>query len=90
MDHLRETGQVHEGFEIQPRPDWRCYDSSLVLDSEQRAVPVELPKLFSLYMRFGAKVCGPPAIDRSFKTIDYLVVLDLDDLSPDTRATFFS
>jgi len=49
----------------------------------------DLPQLFRIYLRYGAKVCGPPAIDRFFKTIDYLVVLDVDELDPDTHATFF-
>ena len=50
---------------------------------------VDLPKLFSLYLRFGARVCGPPAIDRHFKTIDYLVLLDIERLDDSARAMFF-
>jgi putative hemolysin len=90
MDYLRESGHVHQGFEVQPQPDWRCYDESLEVDPSELVSPVALPKLFSLYLRYRAKVCGPPAIDREFKTIDYLVVLDLQDLSPEARAAFFS
>ncbi len=40
-------------------------------------------------MRYGAKVCGEPAIDRFFKTIDYLVLLDLADLDDQSRKMFF-
>jgi putative hemolysin len=50
---------------------------------------VRLPILFKTYLRYGSKVCGPPAIDREFKTIDYLVVLDIDALSSRTHRTFF-
>ena len=50
---------------------------------------VELPQLFRIYLRYGAKVCGPPAIDRFFKTIDYLVVLDTAVLDSETREMFF-
>ena len=28
----------------------------------------------------GAKICGAPAIDREFKTIDFLTLLDLKSL----------
>jgi putative hemolysin len=28
----------------------------------------------------GAKICGPPAIDREFKTIDFLTLMDLETL----------
>ncbi len=43
--------------------------------------PVHLPKLLSAYMALGAWICGPPAIDREFATIDFLTLLDL--LSPE-------
>ena len=40
-------------------------------------IEVKLPRLFSTYLGIGAKVCSPPAIDRRFKTIDFLVMLDI-------------
>lgn len=89
MDHLAANGHVHPAVEIAPQRDWRCYDESLVLPPGE-VEPVQLPKLFSLYLRYGAKVCGPPALDRQFKTIDYLVLLDIEDLSPDSRELFFA
>jgi putative hemolysin len=61
----------------------------LVVEPQPGQEKVKLPRLFSLYLRYGAKVCGPPAIDRRFKTIDYLVVLDIQQLSADARETFF-
>ena len=39
----------------------------------------KLPKLLSAYLSLGAWICGPPAIDREFKTIDFLTLLDLDN-----------
>jgi len=36
----------------------------------------------------GAKICGPPAIDREFKTIDFLTLLDLEALHPRVYARF--
>ena len=38
------------------------------------------PKLLSAYLMCGAKICGAPAIDREFKTIDFLTLLDLKSL----------
>jgi putative hemolysin len=29
------------------------------------------------YMRLGAKICGKPAYDREFGTIDFLILLDI-------------
>jgi putative hemolysin len=41
-----------------------------------------LPKLLSAYLSLGAWICGPPALDRDFKTIDFLTLMDLqsDDM----------
>lgn len=49
----------------------------------------ELPPLFQSYLNLGAEVCGPPAIDAEFGTIDFLVLLDLARLSEQMRKTFF-
>jgi putative hemolysin len=40
-------------------------------------------------LEYGAKVCGPPAIDRRFKTIDYFVMLDIAALDQRTFHMFF-
>jgi putative hemolysin len=37
-------------------------------------------KLLRAYLTIGAKICGPPAIDREFGTIDFLTLLDLRTL----------
>jgi putative hemolysin len=42
----------------------------------------KIPKLLRAYLAVGAKICGPPAIDREFKTIDFLTLLDLETLHP--------
>ena len=38
------------------------------------------PKLLRAYLGLGAKICGPPAIDRAFRTIDFLTILDCENL----------
>jgi len=42
----------------------------------------KIPKLLRAYLSIGAKICGPPAIDRQFKTIDFLTLMDLQSLHP--------
>jgi putative hemolysin len=51
--------------------------------------PAHVPALFQSYLELGAKVCGPPAIDRRFRTIDFLVRLDVRDLEPRIYRMFF-
>ncbi|MDQ3621416.1 MAG: GNAT family N-acetyltransferase [Verrucomicrobiota bacterium] len=47
-----------------------------------------VPKLLRAYLSLGAKICGPPALDREFKTIDFLTLLDLHTLSDAVRSHF--
>jgi putative hemolysin len=49
---------------------------------------VRAPKLLRAYLTIGAKICSEPAIDREFKTIDFLTILDLHALHPRVAARF--
>jgi putative hemolysin len=69
-------------WRTQPLPTHEC-----PLDAVTEE-PVSIPKLLRAYLTVGAKICGPPAIDRQFQTIDFLTLLDLEALSPQTRARF--
>jgi putative hemolysin len=46
------------------------------------------PKLLRAYLTIGAKICSEPAIDRDFKTIDFLTLLDLQTLHPRVAKRF--
>ncbi len=61
-------------WRTQPLPIYEC--SMLQLAAE----PVKIPKLLRAYLTVGAKICGPPALDRNFKTIDFLTLLDLKNM----------
>ena len=65
-----------------PLPSHEC---PLDLVTEE---PVSIPKLLRAYLTVGAKICGRPALDRQFKTIDFLTLLDLDAMTPQARARF--
>lgn len=49
---------------------------------------VKVPRLLRAYLAVGALICGTPALDREFKTIDFLTLLDFDRISPAARARF--
>lgn len=55
----------------------------------ERAAGLELPPLFEIYLRYAGRVVGPPVIDREFKTIDFFVLFDVEELSPRARRLFF-
>lgn len=45
-------------------------------------------KLLRAYLAIGARICGPPGLDRDFGTIDFLTLLDLHSLPAIVRAHF--
>jgi putative hemolysin len=72
-------------------PQWRTrpvppFECSLM---QLAAEPVPIPKLLRAYLALGAKICGPPAFDREFKTIDFLTLLDIQALPAAARLRFF-
>ena len=71
-------------WRTQPLPEYECPLNQLAEE------PVKIPKLLRAYLSVGAKICGPPALDRSFKTIDFLTLLDLAILPPVVRQRFMS
>jgi putative hemolysin len=71
-------------WQTRPHPRFECPQDQLCAD------PVKIPKLLRAYLAMGAKICGPPAIDREFKTIDFLTLLDLETLPPLVRGRFLS
>ncbi|MSU56745.1 MAG: GNAT family N-acetyltransferase [Pedosphaera sp.] len=70
------------GFRTNPRPGYEC---SLAHLAEQTP---KVPKLLRAYLSVGARICGPPALDREFKTIDFLTLLDLERLPSSARSKF--
>jgi putative hemolysin len=70
----------------QPLPGWEC--SAPDSDLEEVNSP-KVPKLLNAYLSIGAKICAPPAMDREFKTIDFLTLLDLENL-PKSASAFLS
>lgn len=65
--------------------------SSYRLPALAQELPEELPdppKLLRMYLMLGACICGEPAIDRVFKTIDFLTLLDLEHLAPSFRVRY--
>ena len=59
-------------WRTQPLPAFACRLGAV---SPQ---PPRIPRLLSAYLALGAAICGPPAIDRAFRTIDFLTWLDLE------------
>ncbi|MBK9315449.1 MAG: GNAT family N-acetyltransferase [Acidobacteria bacterium] len=86
MEQLEHDGRLQGAIKVSPLPGFECYPAGHQVD---RSREVRLPRLFRTYLRFGARVCGAPAIDRQFRTIDYFVVFDIDEMDSQIREMFF-
>lgn len=63
---------------------------ALPLPAVKPDIAPKIPKLLKTYIAVGARICGPPAWDREFGTMDFLTLLDLEQLSPAARTRFLS
>lgn len=86
LNYLQQQGYLHPTLFVIPQQGFECVPHGYFIVDGQESV---IPRLFHTYLRFGAKVCGLPAIDRLFKTIDYFVILDAQEISAHTRQLFF-
>lgn len=85
---LKELNALHPEFRVDAREECQCRPEDFL--TPNIAKEVELPKLFNTYLRIGAKVCGEPAIDRHFKTIDFFVIFDIKTIEERYYQMFFS
>jgi len=84
--HLRDKGLLHETLRVEPRAELACFDASFNPGPSQTRV--RLPRLMRTYLDYGARIAGAPAIDRQFKTIDFLAVFDMQTIAPRVRRLF--
>jgi putative hemolysin len=73
---------AEQRFLTWPRRGFEC-----AMDECARDCPPP-PKLLRAYLALGAKICGTPAVDREFGTIDFLTLLDMRALSPASMSRF--
>jgi putative hemolysin len=62
-------------WQTRPHADFACHSE------EPAAQAPRIPRLLSAYLALGAAICGPPAIDREFRTIDFLTWMDIESPS---------
>jgi putative hemolysin len=80
---LKSQYLVEPALRTSPQPGHDCRATA---DTVEVGRP---PRLFRAYLEISGRICSPPAIDREFKTIDFLTVVDLARLPERVRARFF-
>jgi len=86
MDYLRNNDYMHESYYLDTHKSFNCPETAR---AEDAWTSIELPELFDLYLGLGAKVLSKPALDTDFKTIDFLIIVDVEQLDERSRALFF-
>jgi putative hemolysin len=79
---------VAEDLRTEPAQGFVCADEPSAVTPE--AEPVKVPKLLKTYLAIGARICGAPAWDGEFGTIDFLTLLDLRTISSAARNRFLA
>lgn len=83
--YLKNKNYLHDTFTIPTKSNYFCPP----VDDDIKTCDIELPQLFKLYIDLGAKVLSEPALDKQFKTIDFLILLDIENLDERSKSLFF-
>jgi putative hemolysin len=82
-EQLRERYLIDPPLRTKPKPEFACRSNL------KTAAAPAVPRLFRAYLEVSARLCGPPAIDREFKTIDFLTLIDLQRIPDRVRTRLF-
>jgi putative hemolysin len=81
---LRKKYYAPEAFRVNPAPAMAFAGVDAAPDwNDEAALFQRLPSLIKGYLRVGAWICGPPALDREFGTTDFFILLDFSKLGGD-------
>ena len=86
--YLLQNGHLSHDHKVKPKGKFKVPGMKKHLKrnphSDGILTPFEMkdkiPSLLNSYLKVGAKVCGSPALDKSFKCIDFLTLLDIEQL----------
>ncbi len=70
FNYLQQNNFIHPHILVCPHAKY-LIDT---LQSYPENYHVSIPNIFQAYLNIGAKVCSLPAIDKQFKTIDFLII----------------
>lgn len=87
-NYLLQNGHLSHEHRVRPKGKFRMIgmkgklkkyplDGLVEMDPAMKS---KIPSLLNSYLKVGAKVCGSPALDKSFKCIDFLTLLDVSKM----------
>ncbi len=80
--YFKKEGRFDEETGVRPHASFRTPPALAPLEPKpEMDVRESIPPLLLSYLRAGAKVLGAPALDRSFRCLDFLTVLDFSQMN---------
>ncbi|QLE55110.1 GNAT family N-acetyltransferase [Nostoc sp. TCL26-01] len=76
-DYFQQNDLIHQNILVYPHSQYSLDISQELPD----LCHVEIPKILQAYLNIGAKICSLPAIDRQFKTIDFLTISNIQEFT---------
>lgn len=82
FDQLSNEGYLHPEFRVRPRTGFKCLWYRM---PEGRQCDLRLSSMVRMCLRVGARLCGPPAINRQLRTIDLPMLLNVEEMGQHTN-----
>lgn len=87
--YLKQNGHVSDEHRVRPRGKFKVPGlkrrirqiTEPTVGADPRLIKDKIPSLLASYLKVGAKVCGVPARDKSFKCIDFLTLMSVEDIA---------
>ncbi len=90
LKYFHDQGHGSDDFQIRPigkfNMDMDNIEESALEESEVKGL---IPPLLRSYFSAGSKVYGQPALDREFKCVDFLTILNCDELTSGYKRRYF-
>jgi putative hemolysin len=89
--YLQHQNHITEEHKVRPKGKFKVLGlkrhlnkhTSFADEPDFSEIRNKIPSLLQSYLKIGAKVCGRPALDKSFRCIDFLTLLDVTEMRQD-------
>lgn len=86
---LRRRYPCEPAYRVTPKRGFKLPGLESPVEIDESEVFKKLPTLFKYYLHLGATVCGPPAFDRRFGTMDYFIRIPTTEFVERVKRWFF-
>ncbi len=89
-NYLKDAGHFDDGHSIAPIGKFNMNLSDVYRASmEDNVIKGLIPPLLRSYFTAGSKAFGEPALDKEFKCIDFLTILDMENITSGYKRRYF-